>query len=94
MSSRRQQRLEQEQADIEHEIRVIQSKPAVNKLDTDKVTCILMEILVINNLYRLHQRTFCCRLYHIFMIGGFSSGDPIIIMLTIHVHIHMCENYI
>lgn len=38
ISRRRQQRLEQEQADIEHEIRVIQSRPAVNRIDSDKVT--------------------------------------------------------
>nr|XP_026495284.1 MICAL-like protein 1 isoform X2 [Vanessa tameamea] len=37
MYIRRQQRLEQEQADIEHEIRVIQSRPAVNRIDADKV---------------------------------------------------------
>ncbi|CAG9585386.1 unnamed protein product [Danaus chrysippus] len=37
MYIRRQQRLEQEQADIEHEIRVIQSRPAVNRIDSDKV---------------------------------------------------------
>ncbi|XP_041977327.1 MICAL-like protein 1 isoform X2 [Aricia agestis] len=36
MYIRRQQRLEQEQADIEHEIRVIQSRPAVNRIDADK----------------------------------------------------------
>ncbi|KAI5637955.1 calponin-like domain-containing protein [Phthorimaea operculella] len=36
MYIRRQQRLEQEQADIEHEIRVIQSRPAVNRCDADK----------------------------------------------------------
>ncbi|XP_072943393.1 uncharacterized protein MICAL-like isoform X2 [Epargyreus clarus] len=36
MYIRRQQRLEQEQADIEHEIRVIQSQPAVNRIDADK----------------------------------------------------------
>lgn len=36
MYIRRQQRLEQEQADIEHEIRVIQSRPAVNRMDSDK----------------------------------------------------------
>ncbi|XP_030038314.1 MICAL-like protein 1 isoform X2 [Manduca sexta] len=37
MYIRRQQRLEQEQADIEHEIRIIQSRPAVNRIDSDKV---------------------------------------------------------
>lgn len=37
MYIRRQQRLEQEQADIEHEIRIIQSRPAVNRIDADKV---------------------------------------------------------
>ncbi|XP_039746838.1 MICAL-like protein 1 isoform X2 [Pararge aegeria] len=37
MYIRRQQRLEQEQADIEHEIRVLQSRPAVNRIDADKV---------------------------------------------------------
>ncbi|CAH2086413.1 unnamed protein product [Euphydryas editha] len=37
MYIRRQQRLEQEQADIEHEIRVIQSRPAANRIDADKV---------------------------------------------------------
>ncbi|CAH0720906.1 unnamed protein product, partial [Brenthis ino] len=37
MYIRRQQRLEQEQADIEHEIRIIQSQPAVNRIDADKV---------------------------------------------------------
>ncbi|XP_014370587.2 MICAL-like protein 1 isoform X2 [Papilio machaon] len=36
MYIRRQQRLEQEQADIEHEIRIIQSRPAVNRIDSDK----------------------------------------------------------
>ncbi|GBP56430.1 MICAL-like protein 1 [Eumeta japonica] len=36
MYIRRQQRLEQEQADIEHEIRIIQSRPAVNRIDADK----------------------------------------------------------
>ncbi|XP_053626007.1 MICAL-like protein 1 isoform X2 [Plodia interpunctella] len=36
MYIRRQQRLEQEQADIEHEIRVIQSRPTVNRIDADK----------------------------------------------------------
>ncbi|RVE43377.1 hypothetical protein evm_011962 [Chilo suppressalis] len=36
MYIRRQQRLEQEQADIEHEIRVLQSRPAVNRIDADK----------------------------------------------------------
>ncbi|XP_034840589.1 MICAL-like protein 1 isoform X1 [Maniola hyperantus] len=36
MYIRRQQRLEQEQADIEHEIRVLQSRPAANRIDADK----------------------------------------------------------
>ncbi|XP_038215602.1 MICAL-like protein 1 isoform X3 [Zerene cesonia] len=50
MYIRRQQRLEQEQADIEHEIRVIQSRPAVNRIDADKareeqLVCRLVEIV-------------------------------------------------
>lgn len=42
---RRQQRLEQEQADIEHEIRIIQSRPAVNRIDADKVILTINSIL-------------------------------------------------
>ncbi|XP_022114287.2 MICAL-like protein 1 isoform X1 [Pieris rapae] len=50
MYIRRQQRLEQEQADIEHEIRVIQSRPVVNRIDADKareeqLVCRLVEIV-------------------------------------------------
>ncbi|CAK1545360.1 unnamed protein product [Leptosia nina] len=50
MYTRRQQRLEQEQADIEHEIRIIQSRPAVNRIDADKAreeqfVCRLVEIV-------------------------------------------------
>ncbi|VVC89293.1 unnamed protein product [Leptidea sinapis] len=49
-SRRRQQRLEQEQADIEHEIRVLQSRPSINRTDGDKsreehLVCRLVEIV-------------------------------------------------
>lgn len=36
MFRRRQHRLEQEQADIEYEIRVLMAQPEYNKTDTDK----------------------------------------------------------
>ncbi|XP_050680933.1 MICAL-like protein 1 isoform X2 [Leptidea sinapis] len=50
MFIRRQQRLEQEQADIEHEIRVLQSRPSINRTDADKsreehLVCRLVEIV-------------------------------------------------